>query len=62
MKTKWNLISAIVQLAVGIAAIVSFFIIWRSGEDMTRWIVTLLLSIAFVVLGVIGVIDYRSKK
>lgn len=62
MKTKWNLISAIVQLVVGIAAIVSFFIIWRSGEDMTRWIVTLLLSIAFVVLGVIGVIDYCSKK
>ncbi len=62
MKTKWNLISAIVQLVVGIAAIVSFFIIWRSGEDMTRWIVTLFLSIAFVVLGVIGVIDYRSKK
>ncbi len=62
MKTKWNLISAIVQLVVGIAAIVSFFVIWRSGEDMTRWIVTLLLSIAFVALGVIGIMDYRSKK
>ncbi len=62
MKSKWNLVSAIIQLIVGIAAIISFFIIWRNGEDMTRWIVTLLLSIAFVALGVIGIIDYRSKK
>ncbi len=62
MKSKWSLIASIVQLTVGIAAIVSFFVIWGSGEDMTRWIVTLLLSIAFVVLGVIGIIDYKSQK
>jgi hypothetical protein len=36
--------------------------LWASGEDMTRWIVTLILSIAFVVLGVIGIIDYKSRK
>ena len=66
MKSKWQLFSSIFQLAVGVGAIVSFAILAFSGENMTRWIVTLVLSIAFTVLGVIGIIDYisagRSEK
>lgn len=62
MKNKWSLISAIVQLVIGALAVVSFFVLWASGEDMTRWIITLILSVAFVVLGVIGIIDYKSQK
>ena len=62
MKSKWQLFSSIFQLTVGLAAIVSFVILAFSGEDMTRWIVTLILSLAFVVLGVIGIIDYKSNK
>ena len=61
MKSKFSLFSSIFQLVVGIAAIASFIIIGEGGEDLTKWIVTLLLSIAFVVLGVVGIIDYRSK-
>jgi uncharacterized membrane protein HdeD (DUF308 family) len=62
MKNKWGLVSAIIQLVIGTLVILSFFVLWASGEDMTRWIVTLILSIAFVVLGVIGIIDYTSRK
>ena len=62
MKNKWSLISAIVQLVIGALAVVSFFVLWASGEDMTRWIITLILSVAFVVLGVIGIIDYKSQN
>lgn len=62
MKSKWNLIAAIFQLVVGLAAVLSFIILAAKGEDMTRWIVTLILSIAFVVLGIIGIIDYQSGK
>lgn len=62
MKSKWQLFSSIFQLTVGLAAIVSFVILAFSGEDMTRWIVTLILSLSFVVLGVIGIIDYKSNK
>ena len=29
---------------------------------MSKWIVTLILSIAFVVLGIIGIINYKSNK
>ena len=62
MKGKWNLISSIIQLVVGILAIIAFIIIAQGGENITRWIVTLILAIAFVVLGVIGIIDYKTQK
>lgn len=62
MKTKYSLIALIIQLIVGIAAIISFVIIAMSGENMTRWIVTLILSIGFVVLGIIGIMDYKSQN
>ena len=62
MKSKWNLISSIIQLVIGILSIIAFVIIALSGENMTRWIVTLLLAIAFVVLGIIGIIDYKKQK
>ena len=62
MKSKWQLFSSIFQLVVGIAAIISFIIISVGGENVVKWIGTLILSIAFVVLGIIGIIDYKSNK
>ena len=62
MKCKWNLISSIVQLVVGLLAIIAFIILAMNGEIMTKWIITLLLAIAFVILGIIGIIDYRTQK
>lgn len=60
MKSKFSLISSIVQLTVGILAIISFVILAVSGENMTRWIITLILSVGFVVLGIMGILDYKS--
>lgn len=62
MKSKWWLISSIIQLVVGVLATISFVILAISGENMTRWIITLLLAIAFVIIGIIGIIDYKSNK
>ena len=62
MKSKWQLFASIFQLAVGVMAIVSFIIIAFCGEEIKRWIVTLILAIAFVVLGIIGIIDYKTKR
>ena len=62
MKSKWQLFSSIFQLIIGLVAIVSFVVLAFSGEDMTRWIVTLILSLAFVVFGVVGIVDYKSNK
>ena len=62
MKNKWQLFASIFQLVIGIMAIISFIIIGFSGEPLTKWIGTLLLSVAFVVLGIIGMIDYKSNR
>ena len=62
MKTKFNLIASIFQLVIGILTILSFVVLGINGEDMTRWIVTLILSVGFVVLGIIGILDYKSNK
>ena len=62
MKSKWQLIASIFQLIVGLAAIISFAILGFGGECMAKWIVTLIVSVAFVVLGIIGIIDYKSNK
>ena len=62
MKSKWQLFASIFQLIVGLATVTSFVILGFAGENMARWIVTLVLSIAFVVLGIIGIIDYKSNK
>ena len=62
MKSKYQLFASIFQLVVGILAIISFVIIASNGEKVLRWIPTLILSIAFVVLGIIGIINYKSKE
>ena len=53
---------AIFQIVVGIATIVAYVIIAASGEALGKWTVTLLLAIAFVVIGVIGIIDWNKSK
>lgn len=62
MKTKWGLISSIIQLIAGGCAIASFAVLSIGGEDMSRWIITFILAILFVVLGIVGIIDYRRDK
>ena len=60
MKSKWQLFSSIFQLIVGVMAIIAFIIVGISDENITKWIITLILSIAFVILGIIGIIDYKK--
>ncbi|MBQ9071407.1 MAG: hypothetical protein IJY23_08710 [Clostridia bacterium] len=62
MKSKWNLIASIIQLAVGIAAIIAYIIIATNGESMLKWTVTLILAICYVIFGIIGLIDWIKAK
>lgn len=62
MKSKWDLISSIVQLFFGILAIIAFIILTVNKENMTKWIITLLLAIALVIDGIIGIINYVKQK
>lgn len=62
MKNAWKLIASIVQLVVGIAAIISHIIIAINGEEMLKWTVTLILAIGFVIIGIIGIVDWIKAK
>ena len=60
---SWNLFASILQILIGTAAIIAYVIIAVSGEPLGKWTVTLILAVAFVVMGVIGAVDYvRSSK
>ena len=61
MKSKWYLISSIFQVLVGIIAIIFFIILVINGEVMIKWIITLFLAIAYVMIGTIGIIDNIKK-
>ncbi len=58
----WYLFSAIFQIVIGIAAIVAYIFIAVSGEPLGRWTITLILAIAFVVMGIIGILDYTKTN
>ena len=62
MKSRRNLILSILQVVIGILAIAAFVVAAINGENMLKWTVTLILAIAYVVLGIIGIVDYKSDK
>ena len=62
MKSKWYLIASVFELIIGIVAVLSFVILGLNDENMIKWIVTLILSVALIVLGIIGIFNYRSNK
>lgn len=61
MKSKWYFISSVFQIVVGVLAIVSFILMAINGDLEPRWIITLLFAIAFVAMGVIGILDNRKS-
>lgn len=61
MNSKPNFIVSLVQFVVGILAIAAFAVVGFGGEKITKWIITLLLAVGYVVLGVIGIINYKPK-
>lgn len=62
MKNKFSLAISIFQIIVGVLAVCAFFILGFAKENMVKSIGTLALAVAFIVLGVHGVLNYRSGK
>ena len=58
---KWSLVAAIFQMCVGIAAVAAYIVLAVNGELLGKWTVTLLLAIAFVVLGIKGIVDWKKN-
>ena len=58
---KWPLISSVIQLCIGALAVVGYVFAAVGGEPFGKWTVTLVLAIAFVVLGAIGIVDWVKE-
>ena len=62
MKNKRYFFISVFQLVVGLAAIVAFVVSAIGGEVSARRIVTLVLAVAFVITGAVGIIDNVRKN
>ena len=60
--SKWHLFSSIFQIAVGIAAIIAYIVIATAGEPLGKWTITLILAIAFVIFGIIGIVEWKKMN
>ena len=60
--SKRKLIFSVLQIVIGIAAIIAYIVLAFSGEGLGRWTVTLLLAVYLVVLGVQGVVAWKKSK
>jgi carbon starvation protein CstA len=61
VKKKWELFASIFQLLVGVAAIASFVVLATGGEDMTRWIITVVPAVGYLVMGIMGIVEWIKK-
>lgn len=59
---KWRLFSSVFQIVAGVAAIIAYVVIVASGEALGKWRITLILAIAFLITGVIGIVDWKKSK
>lgn len=55
MKINWYKIASAVQLLMGTAAIVAFFVLAFNGEDIRPWVITVILAVTLVAFGIVGV-------
>lgn len=62
MKNKWGLFASIVQIIVGVGAIFAYTVLAVHGEPMGKWTVTLILAIAFLIMGSLSVADWCKAK
>ncbi|MBP3329976.1 MAG: hypothetical protein J6L89_03990 [Clostridia bacterium] len=64
MTNKFNLISSVILMVIGLLAIISYIILTVNGEiDWRKYLVAAILSLFFVVTGIREIIKHkRSDK
>lgn len=56
MKKDWYKAASALQLIIGAAAIISFFVLAFGGENIKPWIITVILAVVLTVSGIIGLV------
>ncbi len=62
MKNRFQLICSIIELTIGLLAIISFVILLLNNESVIKWFVSLILAIILVIVGITGIIEYKKQK
>lgn len=62
MKKGVKLAVAIFEIVIGLLAVASFIVIAAGGENMLKWILTLILAVSYVVIGIMQIIDIAKHK
>ena len=61
MKDKWLIYSSIFQILFGTFGVLALTVVRRRSAEVTIWYLTLVLSVAFILTGIVGIIDYARK-
>ena len=56
MKIDWYKAASALQLIIGAAAIISFFVLAFGGENIKPWIITVILAVVLTLSGIIGLV------
>ena len=56
MKIDWYKAASALQLIIGAAAIISFFVLAFGGENIKPWIITVILAVVLTMSGIIGLV------
>ena len=59
--SKWQIASALVQMIIGFLGVVSYIILLVISEPMLKWTVTLILSIAYFIIGLVNFLQIIKK-
>lgn len=60
---RFDLIASIIQVIIGLCGIVAYIVLLTShSENMLKWTITAVLSVAFLVIGIMRIIGYFKNK
>ena len=60
--SKWQIASSLVQMIIGFLGVVAYIILLVSKEPMLKWTVTLILSIAYFIIGLVNFLQIIKRK
>ena len=60
MKNKFWLFSSIFELIIGLLAVASCIVLMTSGENILKYLVSLVLCVVFTISSVVGIIVYKK--
>ena len=62
IKSKLGLGLSIFEIIMGVLAMISFFYLYFRGEDMSNFIIALIVAFSLTVTGIVGIVQYNKLK